>query len=120
MSALADDTLSQAMESMAKIKQPEWASFQLRDKSWDKVSPAMVRALDRAKGHGMNRPLAALQEIAFERALEPGASDNKALQTVALWLTDSRIWMEQYVQTKNLDLKRLLEDRGLLKTKESK
>lgn len=117
MSALVNDVLDQAEQAVGRIRQPAWGSFQLRDKGWERVSLSMVKALDRAKGHGMTRPLAGLQEVAFERSLQPGASTNEALQTVALWLTDSRLLMEQYIQTKDADLRRLLEVRGLLKSK---
>lgn len=115
MSAVAEDMLDKAVRRVGRMRDPDWTVFQLRSQAWDEVSPIMVKALDEMKVNGVTRPLGKLQDLAFTRALEH--PENRALQTVALWLTDSRIWLEKYVATKDDELRRLMERRGLVKPK---
>lgn len=117
MSQLVDDMLERAVRAVGRTKkQPDWRAEDLRGAEWERVSSAIVKVMDEAKGHGLEKPLAKLQERAFERSLVE--VDNKPLQTVTLWLTSSRIILEDYVETKTPELARLLERRKLLKPKQ--
>lgn len=115
--SLVEDMLDRAVRAAGRTKkQPDWHAQDLRSPEWDKFSVAMVKVLDEARGHGLGKPLAKLQELAFECALVQVT--NKPLQSVSLWLTDSRIWMERYTGTKDAEAARLLERRGLLRPKD--
>jgi len=113
MSAAAEDMLAKAIKSVGRMPDQDWKLFQLRSEGWDKVSKIMVKALDGAKANGVTKPLGKLQDLAFARALD--YPEDRPLQTVALWLTDSRAWLEQYMVTKDNELRRLMERRGLMK-----
>ena len=115
MSAAVAAMIKKAVKLVGPKKDPGYPVFQLRSKEWDSVSKAMVKVLDEAKGHGVSKPLGKLQELAYTMSLEE--SENRQLQIVALWLTDSRIWLERYLDTKDDALRDLLEHRGLLKKK---
>lgn len=118
MSALVEDMLDKAVKLVGRIKKPDWSSYQLKGDDWTKVSAAMIKVLDEMRGHGAQKPLAAFQELAFERSLEPGNQGNVALQTVALWLTNTRICAEAYAKDKGDSDRRTLEQRGLIKRSE--
>lgn len=118
MSMVVQDALGKAVKKVAKLKEPDWRASQLAGGTWDKVSSIVVAALDEMKGHGVGKPLVALQELAFREALKTDAAKTKAsrpLHTVALWLTDTSYWVEQFVATKDAAIKVLLEERGLIK-----
>lgn len=120
MSMVARDTLDRAVRQVGKLKEPDWKAFRLRGVEWDNVSQVIVRWLDDMKGHGVAKPLAALQEVAFRKSLKVDATQKKGsrpLHTVALWLTDTRIWIERFTETKSGEAKRVLEQRGLFKQK---
>lgn len=129
MISLAEDMLAKAVKKV-RGKQPDWKADRLHGDDWAKISKEMIAVLDEMREHGSAKPLAALQELAFEKSLEPGAETNKPLQTVALWLTDSRIRIEQYTSESSFrgnpmplegmtvarrGQRKLLEDRGLMK-----
>ena len=119
--AAAEDMLRKACARVSRLKEPDWTRPQLRGDAWDNVGRAIVKVLDELKGHGVTKPLAKLQELAFTESLaKPG---DRSLQTVALWLTDSRIWLEKWMFTKasphgeDKGLRGLMERRGLLNPK---
>lgn len=114
MSDLAKDTLDAAVRKVGRMKKPDWKSDELSGDQWEKVSKAMLKVLDEMKGHGTNRPLAKLQSVAFEESL---VSSSEPLQTVALWLTDTRIRVERFQAEQRDEDRRILEKRGLLKSK---
>lgn len=114
MSAVTTEMLAQSVKKVGALPEPDWKSHQLR-KGWDGVSKVMLKALDEMKANGVTKPLGKLQELAFEEALE--RADDRPLQAVALWLTDSRIWLEEYIASKDAGLRELLERRGLVKPK---
>ena len=115
--AATEDMLRQACTKVGRLDEPDWKSHQLQGDAWGAVSKAMVKVLDELKGHGVGKPLSKLQELAFEQSLEsPG---DRSIQTVALWLTDSRLWLEKYIASKDAGLREMLERRGLVKPKEA-
>jgi hypothetical protein len=119
MSTVVADTLDGLIKRVSRLKEPDWNAPELSGGTWPKVSAAAIKALDEAKGHGVDRPLAALQEMAFHRAMKKDAHGKEArpLHTVALWLTDTRIKVERYGETKSDYFRGVLERRGVLKKK---
>lgn len=119
MSTVIADTLDALVGKVSRFKEPDWNAPALSGGTWPKVSAAAVKAFDELKGHGVDRPLAALQELAFRRALKRSATEKEArpLHTVALWLTDTRIKVERYGEIKSDYFREILERRGLLKKK---
>lgn len=110
MSSLVQEMLDKAVAKVERLPQPPWVD--MRDRAWARVSEAMVRVLNEAKKMGSGKPLAALQDLAFQRALEPEAPT--ALHTVALWLTNTRIVAERYAQSKGPAERATLVARGLI------
>ena len=122
MSAIVEDILEKVVKRVSRAKEPDWDRIDTVSGSWEKVSSVIVKGLDEMKGHGVERPLAALQELAFRKALKHSAQEKtyRPLHTVALWLTDSRIRVEQYAETKSDWLRGVLERRYLLKKKKDR
>jgi hypothetical protein len=122
MSAIVEDTLEKVVKRVSRAKEPDWDRIDTASGAWEKVSSVIVKGLDEMKGHGVERPLAALQELAFREALKHSAQEKpyRPLHTVALWLTDSRIRIEQYAETKSDWLRNVLERRYLLKKKKDR
>jgi hypothetical protein len=118
VSTLVEDMLGKAVKRVGRIKKPDWLAYHLHGDHWEQVSAAMMVVLDEAKGHGAKKPLALLQELAFSKSLEPSERGSVALQTVALWLTSTRIHAESYAKDKNETDRRVLEQRGLIKRSE--
>jgi hypothetical protein len=120
MSAVVTDALQKVVKRVAKGKEPDWKAFQLRGDAWDRISKIVLKEFDEMKGHGVGRPLAALQELAFKEALKVDATTqaSRPLHTVALWLTDTRIHAEQYTETKCDRARRIMEQRGLLRKRD--
>jgi len=120
MSTVVSDALRKVVGKVKKGKKPDWNSYQLQSAGWERISKIIVDALDEIKGHGVDRPLATLQELAFTESLKADSAENKKtwpLHTVALWLTNTRMLANQYTETKNDDLKEVMKKRGLLKVK---
>lgn len=126
MSDLASDTYAGLIKKLGKLrkKQPwqltphSWTD-PLKDPNWAKVSPLIVTALDEMREDGAGHPLADLQEIAFEESMKPDAPPH--VHTAALWLTDTRLRVEAFRADPNdRDIRRSLEDRGILKPKREK
>jgi len=118
VSTLIEDMLDKAVKQVGRIKKPDWAAYHLRGDDWDKVSAAMMGVLDEAREHGAKKPLALLQELVFPRSLEHPGKESVAMQTVALWLTSTRIHAESYARDKSELDRRVLEQRGLIKRSE--
>ena len=113
MSAAIDAMIDKAIKKVTVKRWPEYGVHQLRSKEWARVSKVMMKILDEAKTHGISRPLSKLQEVAYGLSFE--RPEDQGLQVVALWLTDTRIWMDEYMATKEPSLRELMELRGLLK-----
>jgi hypothetical protein len=118
MSTVVPDALRTAVKKVGKVKKPDWGAYRLTGDLWERVSKVMVGVLNEMKGHGIGKPLAALQELAFRESVKKDAlkdKDSWPLHTVALWLTDTRILAEEYAKTKSAELKKVMVKRGLLK-----
>lgn len=115
MSQLVADSFDTLVSKIRRLKkQPDWFDRKMnQDKRWAQVSKHAIKVMDEMKSHGANKPLALLQDHAMEKAL---SSDDPAVHTVALWLTDTRIRVDLFSkgQEKELHRKRLVE-RGLMK-----
>lgn len=105
-----DDVLEMAVRQVDKLPVPSWNN--ISGDEWDRVGKALVRVMVEAQGHGLQKPLGPLQEAAFFASLSGDAS--KAVQTTALWLTDTRIVVESYGATKSPDLRAKLIARGMI------
>jgi hypothetical protein len=121
VSTVVSDGLQKATKRVSKSRNVDWMAYQLAGEPWERVSKIMVGVLDEMKGHGVGKPLASLQELAMKEALKNDAGkdkDSRAIHTVALWLTDTRILAEQYAEAKGDRLRKIMERRGLLKKRE--
>lgn len=123
MSILVPDTLRETVKKVSKLKEPDWG-HRLPGKEWEKISPVIVKALGKLKDHGAEKPLATLQELAFVKSLEVESALKtkdkvvRALHTVALWLTDTRIYAEAYYADRDdEDAVAVLQRRGVLRQK---
>lgn len=123
MSDLAADAFSTLVKKLGRLgkKQPwqrtrhSWVE-PLKDPGWSKVSEIILSALDEMRADGSAQPLAALQDVAFYAALKPGAQPH--VHTACLWLTDTRLRVERFRSNpEDRELRRCLEQRGLLKPK---
>jgi hypothetical protein len=116
VSELAEDMLNKAVKRVGKLRKSDWGlrtrEGRLAGEGWVSISEEMVKIMDEMREHGASKPLAALQELAFVRALEE--KENAALQTVALWLTDSRLYAEEYARTNDPSIRKALEKRKLM------
>lgn len=123
MSAVVSDSLQKVVQKISKGKQPDWNAYELVGEPWERVSKIIVSELDEMKGHGVGRPLAALQEWAMKEALKADADKSDkllmALHTTALWLTSARILAEQYAEKKDNHTRKVMERLGLLKKRKA-
>ena len=92
---VAGDTLRKLVAHVAHLPGPPWTSYRLANEKWDPISRFCVAALDHMRSRGIERPLTVLQEHAFTEAL---LTDDRNHQTVGLWLTDTRYYLDVYTR----------------------
>jgi hypothetical protein len=88
------DTFDKAVAKVLALpNEPPWDSYRLAHGDWVHVSKIIVGAMNHLKKRGVERPLGELQSMAFSAAL---ATDDRATQTVALWLIDTAYYVDAY------------------------
>lgn len=92
---IAGNAVRRATDAVVRVPQPPWKSKWLTGDAWEQVHRAMLPALSYAKSRGMEKPLTPLQEWSF---LESLRSDDPTLQTVALWLLNTRVLLDLFTR----------------------
>lgn len=90
---ITGSAIQRTIDTLSRFDPPNWKSRWLEGDEWMRIHPVVVSALTYAQSRGIEKPLVPLQERAF---LESMADEEEALQTIGIWLTNTRAVLEAH------------------------